>query len=318
MEKCATRTTQLSMNWKYKAFLQLAFSNIPFGESLNYFFQRYVKRSLPISDTKFTSIVSSAKKHIGAVKEFLRCQLSEAIFYEFGAGWNLVIPLALYAFGVERQILVDIRNLLRPKLVNDSIEKFQRIALDVTLLRKPNQFLSEKRDFLISLKKYYGIEYRAPCDARDTGLETCSIDFVTSTNTLEHIHPQDIQAILRECHRILKDDGLISLLIDYKDHYAYFDRAISVYNFLRYSDRVWAFFNPALHYQNRLRHRNYLELFEMEGFEILKSNCIDGTVADLEIIERLPIDKRFRTYSSEELSVRSSHVILHKQRIKTN
>jgi SAM-dependent methyltransferase len=258
--------------------------------------------------------VSSAKKHIGAAKEFLKCQLNEAIFYEFGAGWNLVIPLAFYACGAERQILVDIRNLLRSKLVNDSIEKFQRIALDKTLLRKPNQFLNKKHDFLISLEKYYGIEYRAPCDARNTGLETCSVDFVTSTNILEHIHPQGIQAILRECHRILKDDGIVSLFIDYKDHYAYFDRAISVYNFLRYSDRVWAFLNPALHYQNRLRHRDYLKIFEREGFEILKSNCIDGTVADLDIIERLPLDKRFRTCSPEELSIRSSHIILHKQR----
>lgn len=302
------------MNWRYKALLQLGFSNVPFGERLNYFCQRYVTKSLPTSNANLAGIVYCAKEHIDVFRKYGGRPLGSATFYEFGTGWDLTVPLAFYAFGVERQILVDIRKLLRPKLVSDTIEKFQQLALDLKLLRKPDWFLDGGRTFIASLKKYYGIEYQAPCDARHTGLDAGSIDCITSTNTLEHILPQDIQGILRECHRLLRDDGLMSFRIDYQDHYAYFDSDITVYNFLLYSDKAWALFSPSLHYQNRLRHRDYLELFQSAGFDVIEERHAHGTSADLETIERLPLDKRFRTYHSAELAVHNALIILQKRR----
>jgi hypothetical protein len=80
------------MNWKYKALLQFVFSNVPFGELLNYFFQRHVTRSLPTSDAKFSSIVSFAKDHIDVCQKYFGRPLGEATFYEFGAGWDMIIP----------------------------------------------------------------------------------------------------------------------------------------------------------------------------------------------------------------------------------
>ena len=49
------------MDWRLKALLQLAFSMIPQGEELNYFVQRYVVRSLPVSNVSITASVSYAK-----------------------------------------------------------------------------------------------------------------------------------------------------------------------------------------------------------------------------------------------------------------
>lgn len=241
------------MNWRYKALLQLVFSNIPCGERLNYLFQRFVMKSLPVSDAKFVSIVTSAKEHMDIVNKYCKQPLKDVTFYEFGAGWDLIIPLAFCAYGVEHQILVDIRNLLRCELVNDTVKKFQQNAIDLELPQRIDKFLSEN-NLLSFLEEYYGIKYLAPCDARNTGLEAGSVDVITSTNTLEHISPHDIKNILLECHRLLRNDGLMSLFIDYKDHYSYFDHSISAYNFLQYSDRKWMLFNPSLHYQNRLRH----------------------------------------------------------------
>lgn len=300
------------MNWKYKALLQLVFSNIPCGERLNYLFQRFVMKSLPVNDTKFASIVTSAKEHIDIVNKYCNQPLKDVTFYEFGAGWDLIIPLAFFSYGIEHQVLVDIRNLLRCGLVNDTIKKFQQNATDWELPRRNDKFLPENT-FLSSLEKYYGIKYLAPCDARNTGLKTGSVDVITSTNTLEHISTNDIRKILLECHRLLRNDGLMSLFIDYKDHYSYFDHSISAYNFLQYSDRTWKFFNPPLHYQNRLRHKDYIQLFHSTGFEIIEESHQDGTIEDIETIERLFIDKRFRAYSFSELVVKSSHFVLRKR-----
>lgn len=305
-----------SVNWVNKFLLQFIFSNILFGEHLNYLCQRYVTKNLPTSDAQFSGIVSITKEHINACRKYCGCPVGEATFYEFGAGWDLIVPLALYAFGVKHQILVDVRKLLRVGLVNDTIEKFQRMVLDLGVLWKPERYIDgEQGNFLTSLKEYYSIEYRVPCDARQTGLVAGSIDCITSTNTLEHIPHQDTRAILLECHRLLSDDGVMSFRIDYQDHYAYFDNSISVYNFLQYSNEAWALFSPALHYQNRLRHRDYLELFQKTGFEIVEERRTDGTAADLETIERLPVDKRFRAYCPEELAIRNAHVVLRKSRM---
>jgi len=302
----------------YKALLQHVFSNIPFGEHLRYFFQKYVTRSLPATDASFISIVSFAKSHIEAVQQYYHRPLGEATFYEYGAGWDMIVPLTFYALGVERQILVDIRNLLRIELVNDTIDKHQRIVLDLAFQRKPDRYIGVGVgwcNFLASLKEYYGIDYRAPCDALHTGLEAGSINCITSTNTLEHIPIQAIQAILRECHRLLRDDGLMSSLIDYQDHYSYFDSGISAYNFLQYSDKVWRFFSPALHYQNRLRHHDYLDLFWEAGFEIIEERLKEGTEADLKVIQQLPLARRFRAYSLPELAVRNALIVVRKRDI---
>ncbi len=301
------------MNWKCKALLQLILSRAPFSAYLNYFFQKYVTKSFPITDASFIGIISIARRHIGVAQQYCRRPLDQATFYEYGAGWDLISPLTFYMFGVQCQILIDIRYLLRRELVNDTIRRHQTMAPNLGLPRVPNKCIEDKSDFLFSLKKYYGIDYRAPCDARHTQLEAGSIDWITSTNTLEHIPLQDIQAILQECHRLLRDDGLMSCLIDYEDHYSFFDRSISGYNFLQYSDEAWAFFNPMLHYQNRLRHRDYLDLFRAAGFEVVEERHKEGTEADLRVIERLPVDKRFRAYTLPELSIRNAFVVVRKQ-----
>ena len=102
----------------------------------------------------------------------------------------------------------------------------------------------------------------------------------------------------------------MSITIDYDDHYAFFDKRISVYNFLQYSDKAWHPYNPSAHYQNRLRHADYISLFLRAGFEVLEENRKDGTDADLEILAQLPIDSGFRRHSLDELAVHQSHFVL--------
>jgi len=254
-----------------------------------------------------------AKLHIDAVRQHCDRRLEETTFYEFGAGWEMTIPLAFYAAGVEHQIVVDIRNLLRPMLVNNTIEKYQRMASDSVFLRIPERHVDGRRhQFQTKLKECYGIDYRAPCDAKLTGIETNSIDVITSTSTLEHIPFRSLQLILRECHRILRDDGLVSFIIDYTDHYSYFDSSISRYNYLKYSDAQWALFNNGLHFQNRLRHCDYLDLFRAAGFEVVDEQHPEATDTEMKAIARLPLAKKFECYALHELAVSFSLTLIRK------
>jgi SAM-dependent methyltransferase len=309
------------MRWQTKAALMQVLSGLPLGQDLHYIAQRRITRSLPSSDTKFIEIFDQAKKHIDGLRRHSVTQLEDAHLYEFGAGFELGIPLSFYALGAGSQILVDIRKLLRIELVNESIKKLQRMSLRANLSRTPERCLEGKHSdghsdghsdqWINLLEAWYGIRYLSPCDARNTRLETGSVDFVSSTNTLEHIPAPDIRLILKECRRLLKKDGVMSFIIDYKDHYSYSDPKITPYNFLQYSDSAWRWYSPAFHYQNRLRHKDHIRLIREAGFEVVEENLSSPSEADLAHLHKANISPLFKQqYSVAELAIRDAHLVV--------
>jgi len=302
------------VRWQYKALLQRLFSIVPRGEQLNYLFQRYVTRSQPVGEREFSRNIANAKQHLEHLRHYTTRPILGATLYEFGAGSDLLTPLVFHACGVSHQVVVDIRALARWRLVNTTLRDLQRLGPRFSLpIEAQSPPLMKSREQLGNfLRSNFGIEYLAPCDARHTGLASGSIDYITSTYTLEHIPSETIRDILGECRRLLRQGGIMSFLVDYQDHYCYFDSNISAYNFLQYSDRVWSRYNPSLHYQNRLRHRDYLELYRDAGFIVLHEQRREGEAADHEVLGRLPLDTRFQTYPREELAVRSAWVVLQK------
>ena len=301
------------MRWQRKAFIQRFLSRAPYGHHLLYLLQRYASKTLPQPRAKFLEVYEIEAGHIQNCLEFGETPLGEATFFQFGAGWTMAGPLAFHALGVNQQILVDIRRLIRPELINRTIHWLQTLDLSPQPVRIPRESLaSDVRQAVAELNRQFGIDYRAPLDARETGLPSDSIDYVTSTNTLEHIPPEDIDGILKECRRILKPGGLMSFRVDYQDHYSYFDRTISAYNFLQFSDQDWGQFNPSLHFQNRLRHCDYLQMYQSAGFEVVAETPLPGTDEDLEELRRLALFDRFREYDVQEIAIRRSDIILKK------
>jgi SAM-dependent methyltransferase len=248
---------------------------------------------------------SRAVQHLRAYEEHgPGVPAAAATFYEFGAGWDLAIPLAYGLLGVGKQVLVDIRPSARVELVNDSLASFERLHGELEEiagreLRPPGAPVSR----LEELEERFGIRYLAPCDARGTGLPATSIDFVSSTDTCEHIPGAELSEIFRECHRLLRPGGAFSCRIDLQDHYAYFDRSLSKYNFLRYSDRAWSLVNSPLHHQNRLRSPEYLQLVRDAGLQLVVEQPSGPSEAGLKELESLPLAPRFRRFPPEELGV---------------
>jgi len=286
--------------WLGKAALQKGMSALPRAESVNYLFQRHVSGSLPASEAGFRRKFARAVSHLAVYDEHGPPRgIGDAVFYEFGAGWDLTVPLAYWALGVDRQLLVDIHSNLRFELVNKTLERLEQ-SDDERLIRRPG---AANVASAADLEDRFGIAYAAPRDARATGFETASVDFVSSTNTLEHIPAGDLVPILAECRRLLGADGIMSSRIDLRDHYSYFDRSLSPYNFLRYSDRTWRAFNSRLLYQNRLRRPDYLRAFGDAGFEIVEEVPSSGDEATLASLRELELAPRFRAYAFDELAV---------------
>lgn len=297
------------MDWRAKAFAHTVFSAIPGGHRINYIAQRMITQSLPVPDERFTDVVVASKKRFDQVRALLQKPVDRATFYEIGAGWDLLIPLLHWSMGVERQIIVDVRPLTTAELVNDSIDRLGRMRRPVNLPRRPVHRIRQGK-VVEDLERWYGIRYIAPCDAKDTHLPTGSMDVVSSTNTLEHVPGQDVLPILKEAGRLLAPGGVLCLHIDHQDHYAFADPSISPFNFLRYSERTWAWMNPTLHHQNRLRHRDFLLLYEAAGFDLLHEETTGGRPEDVEAIRSMRLDKRFRGLDPSELAIRTSTVML--------
>ena len=200
------------MRWLAKAALQRGLGFLPQGERLNYLFQRHVTRSLPADESVFRRKFARALQHLRAYEEHgSGTPPADAVFYEFGAGWDLAIQLSYAALGVGRQVLVDIRPSARAELVNDSLAAFERlwVELEGEAGRELRQ-LGGAVHTVAELEERLGIAYLAPRDARATGLAGESVDFASSTDVCEHVPPDDLAAIFRECRRLLRPGGAFS------------------------------------------------------------------------------------------------------------
>ncbi len=288
------------MNWKLKALAQNAISRLPGSTRLNYAAQRLVMRRFGSLDRSVADRFRKAEWFVSTYRSRSATPLTLATFFEFGAGWHLAVPLSLWCLGVERQIVVDIHRHARLDLVNKAIAGLGSLP---GAARRPRAVHS-----FAELAARYGIDYRAPSDARRTGLAPSSVDCVTSTLVMQHVPPDDLAAILRECRRILRPDGVFAAFLDYADNYAYTDRRISVYNFLRYNASAWRRLNPPLHYQNRLRHFQYRRLFADCGFEIVDETLKQPGERDLAALRNLSLAPEFAGLPLHELCILGSRV----------
>jgi hypothetical protein len=293
-------------SWKLKAAVQRVCSAVPGGHRINYLLQRHVTHGVPISDEVLGDDIDLAVDHIARLTDVAGRDVRPGRFFEFGAGWDRHGPQILWCLGVDHQVVVDVRPLARPELVLDIARRLASCDRPELLRRPPITSGTDAWDHLRSL----GIDYRAPSDARATGLPAGSIDVVTSTNTLEHIPPRDIVAIYREARRLLAPDGLMSFQIDYRDHYSYFDPTISIYNFLQYSEQDWARFSPDLHFQNRLRHADHLELLTQAGLLLLDERATSGDAASQAALGSLELAGAWQGRSLADLAICESRLVV--------
>lgn len=297
------------MNWKVKGIGQSVLSQLPCAAKLNYWCQKHITKAHENYAELVANRVGKARWFAAQFEGYGGTSMGQARFYEFGAGWNLAGPLALYCLGVNRQVVVDIVPCARLELVNAAIREMNR--LPEALPRRPGRELTS----LAELEERFGVTYRAPVDARRTQIAGASIDCITNTYTLEHIPARDIELLLGECLRILKPAGVILSMIDYQDHYSYRDSRISVYNFLQYPERRWRWFNSALHYQNRLRHCEYRRTFLHSGFAVL-SEELDLPSPELAArLKSLRLSPEFRSFSFGELAVLGSQMVCRRETV---
>ncbi|MFC1491702.1 class I SAM-dependent methyltransferase [Nitrospinota bacterium] len=295
------------MRWIVKSLGFRVFNLFPRGGEVLIYLQKRVTKRLP---RKMEPVERTQEFFISHARNFTKNypDFNDALHFEFGGGHDLNSSIVMYCFGISRQIIYDIQPLAHRELINHIIEFLMENPLPGAV-RQPQHTLGD--NFIGDLNKFYGIEYHAPAYARNVNLQDSSVDLLSTTNTLQHIPESVLKKIMDECFRLCHGKSVVSMNIDYSDHYSHTDNRISPYNFLKFSDGAWKIFNPKNHFQNRLRHSDYRKIFLDAGFRIVSEEKYipsDG----LNMLQKILVNKKFRTFSQEELSITRGQFVLMK------
>jgi hypothetical protein len=294
------------MKWQMKSFVLRALDMLPSGnDNLHYFLQRNITRSLPRPIQQIRKYAADHRRHVEAFRS-RGIELSNGLLMSFGAGWDLFENIVFYSYGINRQVVLDIKPLARIELVDGITAYLSENSLEGALARP---FPTLGSDLKGSLLRHYGIDYRAPADARAIALAPGSVDMIATTNTLEHIPKDVITSIMKECRRLITPHGVVSMMVDYSDHFAHADPSITVYNFLSIEADKWRHHNVDRHFQNRLRHSDYVRLFEEAAFKIVTHEPIRPPDWK-SLLERQTIVREFQGYEAEDLAAVSGYFML--------
>jgi len=106
------------MKWQTKSSALRALDMLPSGgDNLHYFLQRNITRSLPRPIQLIPKYAAGHRRHIEA---FLSrgIELSNGLLMSFGAGWDLFENIVFYGYGINRQVVLDIKPLARIELID--------------------------------------------------------------------------------------------------------------------------------------------------------------------------------------------------------
>ena len=272
------------MDWKLKAKIFRCLSFMPFGRQIHYQLQRHITKELPRRQEALDELLIAAQRLFLDIEK--KIDVSTSSLVEIGAGRDLAVAVALRFMGVKQITCVDITTLAKPFLIASAARYMAE------KLGKPCPHIETWDDV-----EAFGISYVAPSNLASLNLPAKSIDCFYSIDTLEHIPREPLREIFVEATRILKPGGLSIHFIDYSDHYARGEK-ISRFNFLTFAEHEWKPFNSDFQYVNRMRHSEFLSLFQQTGLKLLV------VTPDLEAPQSLIIDKlapEFRRFSVDDL-----------------
>ncbi|GAB6098056.1 hypothetical protein JCM14469_43110 [Desulfatiferula olefinivorans] len=311
------------MRWKTKAKIQKFVSLLPSSLSYAtyYWLQRHfgnLKTLNPVR--KLSAAIAICQK----ISEHAQ-KIEDKVFFEVGTGRVPIVPIGFWLMGAKKTITIDLNPYMKSELVAESLNYISDHADYVLELfgdlinKKRFQKLLELKNSshfsLPSVLDLCSIEYIAPGNAENTGLCEEAIDFHTSYAVFEHIPPNILKTILREGSRITKGTGLFVHMIDYTDHFIKSDRTISSINFLQYSDSDWGkIADNRYMYMNRLRHDDFIEIFESAGQCIIKDYPTkDPGLLDLLNNGTLKLDRRFNSKSKDIITITDAWFISKKK-----
>jgi len=222
---------------------------------------------------------------------------SDFVVVELGPGDSLYTALIAYAYGASRCYLLDVGDFANRNLGN--YVAMARFLAGLGLEVPSFNGVRSVDEILARCNAVYLTDGIASLQSLPTG----SVDLVFSNAVLEHVRKKEIAQMVSEMHRCLKPHGRCSHRVDLQDHLG------SALNNLRFSERVWEseFMAQSGFYTNRLRCREWAELFERAGFDVEIKRTLRW---DRPHTPRNKLHSSFQSLSDDDLLVYGFDVVL--------
>ncbi len=301
--------------WVLKAIVQKVISYLPKRDDLNLWFQRNITKGVYLNDEHFNYKVKHAADHLANFQKSKTYNLDTSLVMEIGTGWYPIVPISFFLAGVRSILSVDLNSYLTKDSLLTTINMFQKkreegkldglFEIDQDRWKilgdiQNNQSLSlEQMCHRIQLQTKI-------CDLSQKGTITETPEFICSNNTFEHIYPSVLKGILENCKSILKSGGMMSHFIDMSDHFAHFDKSITVYNFLKYSAQRWKRIDNDIQPQNRLRFKDFKKIYKELDIPIT-----DEVIwpYDEKLLDNIVVHSEYKDYSKSELAIIHAYLI---------
>jgi SAM-dependent methyltransferase len=265
---------------------------------------------VPDPATTSSWTIQEGLRQIERIQRYTR--IDHATVLEIGSGWEPVIPILFSLKGARQVILTDKYRLCMRSGIQAALQSLRSHEREILARLGYQDDVSRKlavgSDFEEALHSL-GLRYLAPCDCQRLDLPPNSVDIVISRAVLEHIPPPVVGNIFRESLRLLRPGGIVCHIVDNSDHWEHRDKRISRVNFLRFSDGVfkWTCLNPQ-HFQNRMRHSEYVHMLRGTGFEVLDA---EPTVDErsIEVLKTLRLADRFKQFPPDDLAAIGSLIL---------
>jgi SAM-dependent methyltransferase len=300
--------------WIFKAIVQKGISFLPFKHQLNFLFQKYITRGLELSDEYFEDRLIHCAQHYRVFRKYNFTPNFSHL--EIGTGWYPIVPAGMFLYGAGSITTVDVNRFSNEKYTRIVLSKFLEYDRNGKLKKFLPGISEERLKILISEAEHPSEDYYAlldnhkitymVMDVRKLPLPDKSFDLITSNNTFEHIASDVLEGILQKLKCLGKEGCVMSHAIDMSDHFAHFDKSITIYNFLKFSDAQWKIINNNIQPLNRLRIYDYREIYRKLSIPITEEINREYNIEDY---NKVRVHKKFLSHPAEENAISHTQIV---------
>jgi len=300
------------MNWRLKSALRHALLALPGGDALYRWLTYTLMGSMSAMPAKWFRVFPS---RVELLQRSFGSDARSQSLWCFDSGATMAAGLAMAVATDEPGLLTDRWNRLTDRYCATSRQVLREKGPDLARLSRATEGRVEwvlsktagRRAIpaLTAVRMAYG-DHAAAEQPEWSGRFGC----VFSSGTLEHYAPDGLERQVGRMACALRPDGVMSHVVDHRDHRWHADKRLSPLAHLTLSEDAFMrrYGNP-VEYHNRWLHGRFVELFSRHGFAV-QCETLREYQPEMVPLDRARLAPEFRDATDNDLHALVTHFIL--------
>jgi hypothetical protein len=286
------------MNYKYKTFFFKFLEFLPnsVGDFLYHQLQNFtdkmsIEKRLQNTDASYQLLQEKCKK--------LQIDFDGKSVLEIGSGWLPMLPYFFKYLGKAKKIYTyDINPHFQKKLIQKLNVGFAKIYGYEVVEVNAKYGLPD------------GIDYFPSKNVINEDLPNA--DYIFTRYVLSHMKKNEVIVLHEKLKKTMPKGTIIIHFISPSDLRQYGNSAISMQDFLKFSESEWDKIRTRFDYHNRLRLPEFIAIFKAVGLELMDLSYakFSADSKNYKLFKELILHEDYKKYSDEELTAGNILVIL--------